>query len=225
MHLNKISGVVVAAAITGGALVLPTSASAATPSAHASSVVASAPYVTVTTPATYLPYTKVAIEGTATPDSPLMLDMPGAALYRQRIRSDATGHWSFTLDRVLSGSFGSNVVTLLSPDGRAAAQATFTLTGEYPQPTDAAAAFRPIAVTSTARVSATSSRVSGTATPGALVVVRGVGYAQSVTTAGTNGEWSVTLSKAAAGDMPWNEFAAYQTHANGADKTVFTLAG
>ena len=221
MPLHKLGSVALAVAIAGGALALPTAAVAA-PSSPAASQTAAAPYITVSTPETYLPYTKVTITGTATPNTDVYLRSVGLALPLERLRSDAEGRWSYTPDRALSGNFGGNTVTVVAPDGRSA-QTTFALYGEYPEPTNPTAAFRPVAVTSTAPESASSSQVRGTATPGAVIVVRGVGYAQSVTAADANGNWSTTLAKATPGDSRWFEFAAYQTHTKGADKTLFTL--
>lgn len=227
MQKQILGGAVLAALVAGGVLVAPVTATAATttaPAAATASTAAAAPFITVTTPEAFIPSMQVTVRGTATPNADVYITMRGANVINERVRSDAQGNWSYTPDEVLSGNLGGNSATVATPDGRWA-QATFDLTGTYPTPTHADAAFRPITVTSTVRTAAETVRVSGTATPGALVIVRTAGWAQGVTTADAAGRWSTSITEAhLIGEGAWpNETVAHQQHASGWSKTAFVL--
>ncbi|WP_242089515.1 hypothetical protein [Curtobacterium sp. DN_7.5] len=226
MQKQILGGVVTAVLLTGGVLAAPAVASAA-PAAHpvsATATTAAAPVITVTTPEAFLPETRVTIRGTATPNSDVYLSIVGANVLNEQVRSDGRGNWSYTTRSVLSGNLAGNSAFVVAPDGRWA-QTTFDLTGVYPQPTHAEAALRALVVSGVERTGASSARLSGTATPGAVVYVRSAGWSQGVAVVGDDGRWSTTITIATApGEGSWPAGnVVYQDHASGSSRTTFAI--
>jgi hypothetical protein len=229
MSLTKIaSGAALVAAVAAGAAftAVPANAATAVPAATTSaSAAASTPstglFVRVTSPEVYTPDSRPVISGQATPNADVYITIPGFPVYYEKVHSDAQGHWQYRLTRATSGAFTGNTVTVVGA-GDAQAQASFAFHAEYPTPTLASAAFRPITVASTTRQGDGSYGVSGTATPGALVVVRARGLTQGVTLADASGAWSTRVG--ADGSSTWPQTAAYQQHASGSSSVAFVLA-
>lgn len=226
MQKQILGGAVTAVLLAGGVLAAPVAASAA-PAAHpvsAATTSAAAPFITVTTPESFIPETRVTISGTATPNADVYLSMVGANVLNEQVRSDSRGNWSYTTRSVLSGNLGGNSAFVVAPDG-SWAQTKFDLTGAYPQPTHAEQALRALVVSGVERTGASSARLSGTATPGAVVYVRSAGWSQGLAVVGDDGRWSTTISVATApGEGSWpTGNVVYQDHASGSSRTTFTI--
>ncbi|WP_058724166.1 hypothetical protein [Curtobacterium luteum] len=225
MHTRITGGAIIATVLVGGALVAPTAASAATqaPAVSQGAVVPAGPSITVDTPSTFTPYSKVTIGGTATPRSDVYLDVPGMQV-SVRLRSAADGSWSYALPRVASGNLGGNSAVVVTPTGQYA-ETSFALRGAWPAPDHPEAAFRPVVVTTAERTGPGSAHVSGTATPGAVVIVQAHGWAQGVVTAAADGQWSVDLETATLpGEGSWWTTSVSQIHDAGLSETDFVIA-
>ncbi|PCN46550.1 hypothetical protein Csp2054_16785 [Curtobacterium sp. 'Ferrero'] len=225
MNTRIMGGAVIATALIGGALVAPAAASAATevPAVSQGAVASAQPTITVDTPSTFTPYSRVTIEGTATPRSDVYLDVPGMQV-SVRLRSAADGSWSYALPRVTSGNLGGNSAVVVTPTGQYA-ETTFSLRGAWPASGHPDAAFRPVVVTTAERTGPGSAHVSGTATPGAVVIVQADGWAQGVVTAAGDGQWSVDLQAATLpGEGTWATTSVSQIHDAGLSETYFRFA-
>lgn len=222
MHNRTLSGAVLAAVLVGGSVAVPTAALAAPAGTEpTANLQTAAPFVSVDTPATYIPYSPLSIRGTATPNADVFIVMPGLSVRPERVRSDALGKWEFTPERVLSGNFGGNTVVVQDASGQRA-QTTFDLRPNFPTATHPDAAFRPIVVDTAERTGSSTARVSGTATPGALVVVRTHGWSQGVVIAGPDGRWSTDLRTASLlAEGQWFSSVAFQQHAAGSSTATF----